>query len=201
MNSLYSFIVKPLKGRYNNEKKIGDSSLLLNNNIESFRHVSKEAIVVAVPLAFKTIIKPGDVVIIHHNIFRRFYDMRGVEKNSSTYFKDDMYFASIDQIYMYQKDNKWYTNLDYCFVKPILEKDDFKASKEQKQIGILKYGNDALKVLGINPGDLVGFKPYREFEFIIDDERLYCMKLNDIIIKYERKGNEEEYNPGWAKSS
>jgi hypothetical protein len=27
------------------------------------------------------------------------------------------------------------------------------------------------------------------------------MKSNDIVIKYEHQGNEEEYNPSWAHSS
>jgi len=27
------------------------------------------------------------------------------------------------------------------------------------------------------------------------------MKSNDIVIKYEYKGNETEYNPSWAQSS
>jgi len=27
------------------------------------------------------------------------------------------------------------------------------------------------------------------------------MKSNDIVIKYEYQGNEEEYNPSWAASS
>jgi hypothetical protein len=27
------------------------------------------------------------------------------------------------------------------------------------------------------------------------------MQSNDILIKYEHKGNETEYNPSWAKSS
>ena len=31
-------------------------------------------------------------------------------------------------------------------------------------------------------------------------KRLYCMKSNDIVIKYERQGNETEYNPRWAQS-
>ena len=132
MKSIYKFIVKPVSKRYNNEKKIGDNSLLLNNNIESFRHVSKEAVVVETPLAFKTNIKPGDKVIIHHNIFRRFYDMRGKEKNSSTYFKDDMYFVGIDQIYMHQFENEWLPNLNYCFVKPIKENSSYSIDKEQK---------------------------------------------------------------------
>ena len=109
-----------------------------------------------------------------------------------------MYFVGIDQIYMYQFENKWLPNLNYCFVKPIKENSSYSIDKEQKHIGILKYGNKALEALQINPDDLVGFKPFGEFEFIIDNERLYCMKSNDIVIKYERKGNEEEYNPSWA---
>jgi hypothetical protein len=201
MRSLYQFIVKPANKRYNNEKKIGDSSLLLNSNIESFRHVSKEAIVVETPKAFKTNIKPGDKVIIHHNIFRRFYDIRGKEKNSGTYFKDDLYFVNIDQIYMYNQNNKWTPHLDYCFVNPIKEDAMFSINFEKPLVGILKYGNSALEALKISPGDLVGFTPYSEFEFIIENKRLYCMKSNDIVIKYECKGNEEEYNPSWAKSS
>jgi hypothetical protein len=27
------------------------------------------------------------------------------------------------------------------------------------------------------------------------------MKSNDIVLRYERKGDEEEYNPSWAESS
>ena len=27
--------------------------------------------------------KEGDQVIVHHNVFRRWYDIRGIEKNSS----------------------------------------------------------------------------------------------------------------------
>lgn len=198
MESLYSFIVKPVEDRYNNKKKVNGEDLILNTNIESFRYISKEAIVVATPKAFKTDIKPGDKVIIHHNIFRRYYDIKGKEKNGSTYFKDDMYFVNMDQVYMYEKNKTWYTNLEYCFVKPIKEINPYSLEKEQKHIGILKYGNKTLKALKINTGDLIGFTPFGEFEFIIDNERLYCMKSNDIVIKYDCKGNEEEYNPGWA---
>jgi len=201
MKALYQFIVKPNGQRYNNVKKLGDGSLLLNTSIESFRHINKEAIVIATPAAFKTDIKPGDTILIHHNIFRRWYDMKGKERNGSTYFKDNMYFVNIDQVYGYKKNNDWVMINNRCFVKPIKEASSYSTEKEQKHIGILKYGNDALKAAQINPGDLVGFTPKSEWEFIIDDERLYCMKSNDIAIKHEFKGNEEEYNPSWAESS
>ena len=38
-------------------------------------------------------------------------------------------------------------------------------------------------------------------EPIVDSERLYRVLSNFITIKYEYQGNEEEYNPSWAKSS
>ena len=200
MRSIYEFIITPKKGRYNNEKKIGDKTLILNTSIEDHKLVSKEAIIVSVPLAFKTILKVGDEIMVHHNIFRRWYDVKGKSRNSGQYFRDDLYFCKIDQLYLYKKENKWLSIGDRCFVKPIKDNDYLTSDIEQKHIGILKIGNSSLEALGINTGDLVGIKPGREWEFIIDGERLYCMKSNDIVIKYEYQGNEEEYNPSWANS-
>ena len=89
MKSLYDFIIKPLGDRYQNEIKLGDKTLVLNTQIESFKSVNNLAVVVETPKAFKTSIQKGDIVLIHHNVFRVFYDMKGVKKNSRSYFKDD----------------------------------------------------------------------------------------------------------------
>ena len=107
----------------------------------------------------------------------------------------------MDQIYLYKNKKGWNTFNDRCFVQPIKNEDNFSVEKEQKLKGILKYSNNYLKSLNINVGDIVGFKPNREWQFLIDDKRLYCMKSNDIVIKYEHKGNEKEYNPSWSSSS
>ena len=176
-------------------KKIGDKVLIVNTSIEDHKLVSKKAVIVSVPLAFKTILKAGDEIMVHHNIFRRWYDVRGEQRNSGQYFKEDLYFCKPDQLYLYKKDNKWFSIGQRCFIKPIKNIDNLTLDIEQKHIGILKIGNSSLEALGINEGDLVGFKANREWEFIIDEQRLYCMKSNDIIIKYEYQGNEEEYNP------
>ena len=201
MRSVFDFIVKPVGERYNNKVKIADKELIVNTKIESFKSVNNFAEVVALPLAYSTNIKVGDIVVIHHNVFRVFYDIRGDKKNSRSYFKDDLYFCNLDQIYLYKNTGKWKAFGDRCFVKPIKNKDYLNVDKEQKLIGILKYGNSSLKALKINEGDLVGYTPYGEFDFVIDGQRLYCMKSNDIVIKYGHKGNETEYNPSWAQSS
>jgi co-chaperonin GroES (HSP10) len=200
MNSLYDFIVKPYGGRYDNSIKVGDKELVLNTKIETFKAVNNIAEVVAVPLAVRTNIKVGDKVIIHHNVFRVFYDIRR-KKNSRSLFKDDTFFVSLDQIYMYGDLGNWKAFGDRCFVMPLKSKDSLTLDKEQKLIGILKYGNSSLEALKISPGDLVGYTPFGEFDFIIDDQRLYCMKSNDIVIKYEYQGDEVENNPSWASRS
>jgi hypothetical protein len=201
MKSVFNFIVKPVGERYDNKIKVDGKELILNTKIESFKSVNNLAVVVSTPLAYSTDIKVGDIIVIHHNVFRRFYDIRGNQKNSRAYFLEDLYFCDIDQIYMYKTiGEKWKTFGNRCFIKPLKNNDDLRLDKEQKLIGILKYGNSSLEALKINEGGLVGYTPYGEFDFIIDGERLYCMKSNDIVIKYERKGNEAEYNPSWAQS-
>jgi hypothetical protein len=201
MKSVFSFIVKPVGDRYNNKVKVGDKELIINTRIESFKSVNNIAEVVSVPLAYSTDIKEGDLVVIHHNVFRRFYDVKGKQKDSRAYFKDDLYFCDIDQIYLYKNDDRWKSFNDRCFIKPLKNTDCLKLDKEQNLIGILKYGNSSLEALKISEGDLVGYTPGGEFDFVVDGQRLYCMKSNDIVIKYEYKGNETGYNPEWAQSS
>ena len=194
MKSLYSFIVKPLEKRYDNVRKIGNVNLIINTGIEDHQFISKKAVVVSTPAAFKSKVNVGDEVYIHHNIFRRWYDQKGRERNSSTYFKDDLYFVSPEQIYMYNLK----PHLNYCFVKPLKNQSFLNNRKEQPNVGIVKYTNKTLEALGITSGTLITFTPNSEFEFIIEGERLYCMKSNDIALTHEYQGNEEENNPSWA---
>tara|TARA_R100000742_G_C4233954_1_gene54923 strand:+ start:76 stop:678 length:603 start_codon:yes stop_codon:yes gene_type:complete len=200
MNSIYQFIIKPIGERYKNKVNIDGCELIVNSSISSHKFINREAEVVSTPLNYISPIKKGDRVIVHHNLFRRYYNMAGKSVNSTKYFKDDLYFAVPSQIYMYF-DGNWKTHADYCFVKPILENSEFKQQKLKKNTGILKYGNNTLEVLKITPGDVLGFKSQREFEFIIDNELLYCMESNDILVKYGNKQNEIAYNPSWTKSS
>ena len=201
MKSLYDFIVEPLGDKYNNTINIDGKSLVLNTKIENFKFVNRLAKVIKTPLAFNLDIKIGDIVVIHQNVFRTFYDMKGKKKKSRSFFKDNLYFCSIDQIYLYKNSNGWNSFGDRCFIKPIKSKEDLTLDKEASLVGILKYGNSSLNKLKINPGDLVGYTPNGEWEFLVEKERLYCMKSNDIVIKYEYEGNEVEYNPSWSSSS
>ena len=195
MQSLFNFIVKPKNERYDNKKYIDGQELLLNTEISDHQYVSRVGIVTATPKSEKTEIQVNDEVILHHNVFRRWYDVRGKEKNSRSYYKEDEYFVTSDQIFLYKRNGKWQAPKGFCFVKPILSNNILLNEKEVPLRGIIKYVDKKLN--DIEKEDLVGFTPSSEYEFIVDGERLYRVPTNSISIKYERQGTEKEYNPSW----
>ena len=196
MESVYNFVVTPKGDRYNNTKEVDGGKLILNTEIFNHQYVNREAIVVSTPMVGQTDIKPGDTVLVHHNVFRRWHDVKGREKNSRSYFNESTYFIAQDQIFLYKRDDEWKAPKGYCFVIPLKATDQFNIESEKPLQGIIKYSDGTVEV-----EDLIGFKPGSEYEFIVDGERLYRILSNFITIKYEHQGNEEEYNPSWAQSS
>ena len=93
MRSLHAFIIEPENQRYNNTKKIDQIDLILNTDLQDHKFVSRVGKVISTPTIGKTGIKQGDKVLVHHNVFRRFHDVRGEEKNSKSFFEEDKYFV------------------------------------------------------------------------------------------------------------
>ena len=197
MKAPFDFVIEPKGNRYNNVTKIGDKDLILNTEIFNHQFVNREAIVKSIPTAFETDIKPGDTIITHHNVFRRWHDMKGRERNSRSFFNENTYLIKEDQIFLYKRDSEeWKAPEGYCFVQPIKQRDNLSGDKEESCIGIIKYTDGTYE-----KEDLVGFMPFSTYEFVIDGKRLYRVITKFITIKYEYQGNEEEYNPSWAESS
>jgi len=196
MESVYNFVVTPKGDRYNNTKKVDGGKLILNTEIFNHQYVNREAIVVSTPMVGQTDIKPGDTVIVHHNVFRRWHDVKGREKNSRSFLSEDEYLVPQDQIFMYKTDGNWNAMPGYTFVKPIKSQDKYSITMEKPLVGVVKYSDGCFL-----PTQLVGFRPSSEFEFVVDGERLYRVMNNFITIEYEYQGDEEEYNPSWAESS
>ena len=197
MKSVYNFVITPKGQRYNNIKKIGDKELIINTEIFNHQYVNREAVVVSTPMIGDDLgIKPGDTIITHFNVFRRWLDVRGRERNSRSYFNEKTYLITKDQIFLYKRNNQWQAPKGYCFVQPIKETDKFSVETEKQLTGIVKYSDGT-----VNINDVIGFKPKTECEFVIDDVKLYRILSNFITIKYEHQANEETYNPSWTQSS
>jgi len=194
MKAPFDFVIEPKGNRYNNTKKVGDKDLILNTEVYNHQFVNRHAIVKSIPTAFETEIKPKDEVIVHHNVFRRWHDVRGEEKNSKNYFDENTYLVKEDQIFLYKRYWQWKAVKGYCFVQPIKDTNYLTEDIEKPYVGKIIYTDGSFK-----EGDLVGFTPFSTYEFIIDGKRLYRVMTKFITIKYEYQGNEEAYNPSWAQ--
>ena len=197
MHSVFNYLVEPKGSRSTGKKNIEGQELLLNTDLQNHEYVNRIGTVLSLPLVtvYKEL-KEGDDVIVHHNVFRRFRDVRGKEKDSKNYLSENVYLVQPDQVYAYKRNDEWKALEGFVFVMPIKETKMFSVNDEKPLIGIVKYSNG-----GFEKEQLIGFRPNSEYEFIIEGQRLYRVPVNSITIKYEHQGNEEEYNPGWAQSS
>ncbi|MFY8248090.1 MAG: hypothetical protein ACOVJ5_00115 [Gloeomargaritales cyanobacterium] len=186
MRSPFSFIVKPLKGRrYDNIKSIGDINFITSTSQEDHMASNRFAEVVSTPLGYDGEIKSGDILLVHHNVFKYYYDMRGRQQSSHNHFKDDMFFVEDDQFFMFFNDKNWKCYSKYCFIEPVELKDYYlvKPGTEEPLLGRIRYINDELLDLGLKVGDEVAFEPDSEYPFYINDEKVYRMFTSNIKIK------------------
>jgi predicted DNA-binding antitoxin AbrB/MazE fold protein len=193
MKPLYSFVVEPIGDRYNNKKALGDKELILNTEIFNHQYINREAFIKKTPVHNPNNLRENDQVILHHNVFRRWHNVKGKERNGSGFINENEYLVGQDQIFMYKRDKEWLCLPGYTFIKPLKSIDKMSIENERPLIGVVKYSDGTFL-----PTQLVGFSPGDEFEFVINGERLYRVINKYINIEYEYKGDEEEYNPSWA---
>jgi len=185
MRSPFYFIVKPLEGkRYNNTKNIGGLDFIISTSEEDHKFSNRKGVVQELPLKYKGPIEIGDTLLVHHNVFKFYNDMKGRQQSGKSYFKDDMFFIDNDQFYMYNHNDQWYSHDRYCFVKPIGKKDSFmlKRGTEEPLMGEMVYPNSYLQKQGVSPGSQVSFQPDSEYEFEVDGEKLYRMFDHQITF-------------------
>lgn len=186
MQSPFYFIAKPVNGRrYDNTKDIGGVEFIVSTSEEDHKFSNRLAEVVELPLKYTGPIQKGDILLVHHNVFKFYNDMKGRQKSGKSFFRDDNFFIEPDQFFMYKHGSTWNAYDRYCFVKPIPATDSYikKPFSEEPLMGIMKYPNEYLIQNGVKSGDNVCFRPDTEYEFIVDGEKLYRMYDNQITMK------------------
>mgnify|MGYP003118601205 CR=1 FL=1 len=193
MQSLFEYIIST-ENRYNNTINVDGKELVVNTEIteRDYMFVNRIGKIIQVPVYNNSMLKKGDEVILHHNVFRRWIDIRGKEQNSSNFLKENEYFVGTDQIFAYKKNNKWECLPEYCFVKPLYKNDKWALKTDENLLGVLTYSNANLNSLGVSIGDIVGFTPDSEYEFEVEGEKLYRILSNHITINYG-KSKEKSY--------
>jgi len=183
MRSIYSFIVEPYNNRrYDNVTTFGDVDFITSVSEEDHKASNRYAIVKSLPLNYKGDVKVGNLLLVHHNVFKFYNDMKGRRKSGKSYFKENLFFVDDDQFFLYKQNDTWKAHGKYCFVKPIKTKKSvlLKNTKYEPLQGEIKYNNKQLELLGVKNGDRVIFRPESEYEFEVEDELLYRMFTDNI---------------------
>lgn len=179
----WDYLIKPYGKEYNNIKKIANKDFIVNTSIESATFVNRLGVVCAVPSGGQ--IPLDSIVVVHHNVFRTYLDMKGNKRKSNEFFRENQYLVDPSKIYLYYENDVWKTTDGYCFISPIdyiQDQDIYRSDKEkEKHLGLMKHGN----VSGVYEKDIVGFTKNSEYEFDIEGEKLYRMKNSDICIKLD----------------
>jgi len=186
MKSPFYFIAKPINGkRYDNTRDIGGIEFIVSTSEEDHKFSNRYAEVIEVPVGYTGPIEAGDTLLVHHNAFKFYNDMKGRQKSGKSFFKDDLFFIETDQFFMYKKVDKWFAYDKYCFVKPIAPTESYinKPFNEEPLMGQMVYPNEYLLNQGIDKGDFICFSPDSEYEFTVDGEKLYRMYDHQITMK------------------
>ena len=168
MQSPFSFIVRPVNGtRYDNVKKIGDLDFLISVSKEDHKTANRNAQVVSTPINYSGDVNIGDILLVHHNVFKYYNDMYGREKSGKSFFKDDLFFIDFDQFFLYYNKEEWKSHSKYCFIKPIAAKKSLlgKTAKDEPLRRVVICTKQELKNLGVQFGDGVSFTSVSEYEF------------------------------------
>jgi hypothetical protein len=185
MRSPYNFIIQPYNGRrYDNIRKYGDVDFIISTSQEDHTVSNRMGIVVSVPINYNGPINSGDIVIVHHNVFKFYYDMKGRQKSSWHHLFDDYFIIDSDQLFLYKHpEGEWQAPSPFCFVRPIQNTDKVISSTGafEDLWGEIVYFNEDLKE--VSKGDIISFSPDSEYEFRIDDEILYRMYNKNICLK------------------
>ena len=190
MRSPFQFMVKPLGGRrYDNIRRYGEVDFIISSDQEDHTVTNRFAEVLATPLNYEGEIVEGDILVVHHNVFRKYYDMKGKERRIYSHFRDDLFLIDDQQYFLYSHKGAWRAPSPYCFVEPIANDDyniftaHLENHREKGLVGKIRYINSELESFGLIEGDTVSFQPDSEYAFTIEGEKLYRMRTMNICIQ------------------
>jgi len=185
MKSINQFIVNPLgEKRYSNTKNIGGIDFIVSTSEEDHKFSNRYATVVATPILYDGPISIGDTLLVHHNVFKFYNDMKGRRRSGKSFLRENDFLLDYDQFFAYKKNGSWFGHDKFCFVKPLPKEDSYiyKPFTFEPLVGEITIINEHLTDSGLKVGDKVSFKPDSEYEFLVDDERMYRLYDHAITL-------------------
>lgn len=189
MKAIYDFFVR-LPEAFNDELKVGDTTLYIDPKWNEFENRKMEAEIVAVPEKYDTGAKVGDTLYFHHHVLIAGNGKRQRVQDDIYYVKYNPNNSQSTQAYAYKnKDGDVQLLSEWIFLDPEdqpdeevtesgiiteLKKPDF------NQFGYVIYDSPAVKELGLNAGDKVMIMKHADYRMKVDGKEVYRTHIDHI---------------------
>ena len=190
MRSLFYAIVQCEQAYLNERELSGGVRIVTNTTVESVSHLNRIGKVLTAPE--DTVLEEGMEVIMHHNIVRKRNDTAGERIDSDYALGRNQYYVPLDLIFAYRHPGEeWEALAPYCFLRPIENEEKVtpagiilppmeKYVNQEAEAWIL---NKELREWGVEKGDIVGYGENQEYEFEIDGQTLYRVRMPKLLYK------------------
>lgn len=190
MRAPTSFIVKPFEGkRYSNTMSLGGVDFIVSSSQEDHIVTNRYAEVVSCPNNYNGPVSPGDLLIVHHNVFRVYFDMRGRDRNGRSFLNEGTFLIDDDQWFGYGREGDWKAKEGFTFVRPVpVVSDVYKnVASVEPLMGEVVFSSDNYK-----NGDIISYIPESDYQFTVDGELMYRLYNSAITIKWNTKKLEKK---------
>ena len=184
INPLGDFVYVELEREEENKINLGNGKeLWLDTSFDRYVNARQYGVVKMVSINIRKrvkdglTLKKGDKVYFHHHVID--------ERMASEFGGENIYKVHYDQLYCFVRDGKITMLQDYVFVEPIQLEDKigniYIQSKESTKRGKVKHCNKFSKDDGFEVGDEILYIKNANYDMIIEGERLFRMKNNEIL--------------------
>lgn len=185
MKSLTEFICKPLGGkRYNNSKNIAGKEVFLSVDADDHVYSNRYAKVIEVPNRYTGPVMPGDILLVHHNVFKFYTGSKGRNMSGKSFLDADLFLIDHEQFYAYKRDGKWTPMPKYSFILPTTYGHGLSVEiKGNTPLhGEVWLTTPEMRSNGVVEGEKIIFTPESEYEFDIDGTIAYRVMNSDIAV-------------------
>lgn len=185
MDCLDKFIIKIPK-KVQDTKKIGDVEIYIETKFNEFEHRIPYGEVVSVPLKYKTSVKVGDILYVHHHVTMDEGNQLEKETFMVRYHPDGGFST---QCYAFKNEDGLQVLTNWVLVEPIPQPHHLKSSilelvnftPEPNRYGRIHCDSEALAEIGVKKGDIVYFAKDADYEMEIDGKKLWRMNVDHLL--------------------
>ncbi len=179
------------------EKQISDTittdsglELYIDNRFDEFENRIQEGPVVAAPFKYETGVKPGDTLYFHHLVV--------LNEGQVLTGEDDHYIVRYDPDHTINNQAIAYKDQHTGDIEPLagwsllepIEEDEVPESEVIEVVklneklptkGRVAFMAPWIQALGVEVGDVVGFKENRDYRITIDEKEYYRTRAEDLL--------------------